>query len=139
MYILDTNVVSELRKVSAGKADINVTNWAKGTNANDLYLSVITIQELEYGVLLAERKDPGKGSVLRAWLNSQVIPAFTGRILSVDLQVARRHAHLNVPDPRPFRDGLIAATALVYGMTVVTRNVEDFNPTGVAVINPWYQ
>lgn len=137
MYLLDTNVVSELRKIRLGKADGHVVNWADSMDAADLYLSVITIQELEIGVLLAERRDPSRGAVFRAWLNGHVLPAFTGRILAVDTAVAQRSAQLHVPDPCPVRDGLIAATALVHGMTVVTRNVADFESTGVLTLNPW--
>ena len=137
MYLLDTSVVSELRKIRLGKADPHVADWADSVDAVDLYLSVITVQELEIGVLLAERRDPSQGAIFRAWLNSHVLPAFTGRILVVDTAVAQRSARLHVPDPRPVRDGLIAATALVHGMTVVTRNVADFAPTGVATLNPW--
>lgn len=137
MFILDTNVVSELRKVRLGKADEHVAGWADSVDASDLYLSVISIQELEIGVLLAERRDPVQGAVFRAWLNSHVLPAFAGRILPVDTAVAQRSARLHVPDPHPIRDGLIAATALVHGMTVVTRNVADFSPTGVRILNPW--
>jgi predicted nucleic acid-binding protein len=137
MYLLDTNVVSELRKIRLGKADRHVADWADSIDAADLYLSAITVQELEIGVLLAERRDPSQGAVFRAWLNDHVLPAFTGRILAVDTAVARRSARLHVPDPRPVRDGFIAATALVHGMTVVTRNVADFEPTGVPILNPW--
>ena len=137
MYLLDTHVVSELRKIRLGKADPHVADWADSVDAVDLYLSVITVQELEIGVLLAERRDPSQGAIFRAWLNSHVLPAFTGRILVVDIAVAQRSARLHVPDLRPVRDGLIAATALVHGMTVVTRNVADFAPTGVATLNPW--
>ncbi|MFH0727716.1 MAG: type II toxin-antitoxin system VapC family toxin [Pseudomonadota bacterium] len=137
MFILDTNVVSELRKVRSGKADGNVARWADGVSANDLYLSVITIQELEIGVLLSERRDPAQGTLLRAWMNNHVIPVFAGRVLPIDTAVAQRSAKLHVPDPRPIRDALIAATALVHGMAIVTRNVSDFEPTGVHIINPW--
>ena len=137
MFLLDTNVVSELRKVRAGKADANVAKWANAADAQALYLSTITIQELEIGVLLAERRDPAQGALLRAWLNTHVLPAFLGRILPVDTAVAQCSAKLHVPDPCPLRDGVIAATALVHGMTVVTRNVADFAPTGAAVLNPW--
>jgi hypothetical protein len=137
MYVLDTNVVSELRKIRLGKADSQVAAWADSIEVMDLFLSVITIQELEIGVLLAERRDPSQGAVFRLWLNGNVIPAFNGRILNVDTAVAQRSARLHVPDPRPVRDGLIAATALVHGMTVVTRNVADFEPTGVLTLNPW--
>jgi toxin FitB len=137
MYLLDTNTVSELRKIRLGKADSHVADWADSVDAADLYLSAITIQELEIGVLLAERRDQPQGSVFRAWLDGHVLPAFTGRILAVDTAVARRSARLHVPDPRPVRDALIAATALVHGMTIVTRNVADFEPTGVPILNPW--
>jgi hypothetical protein len=137
MFVLDTNVVSELRKVRSGEADSRVAAWADSVDAADLYLSVIAVQELEIGVLLAERRDPAQGAVLRAWLNDHVLPAFAGRILVVDAAVAQRCARLHVPDPRPLRDGLIAATALVHGMTVVTRNVADFAPTGVTTLDPW--
>lgn len=137
MFLLDTNVLSELRKVRLGKADANVAQWADSVNASELYLSVITIQELEIGVLLAEHRDPAQGAVLRTWLQQHVLPAFDGRVLPVDTAVAPRSARLHVPNPRPVRDGLIAATALVHGMTVVTRNVADFEPTGVALLNPW--
>ncbi len=137
MFLLDTNVVSELRKVRLGNADKHVARWADSVDAADLFLSAITIQELEIGMLLAERRDPAQGAVFRAWLNSHVLPAFSGRVLAVDTAVAQRSARLHVPNPRPVRDGLIAGTALVHGMTVVTRNVADFEPTGVPVLNPW--
>lgn len=137
MYLLDTNVVSELRKIRTGRADARVAAWADSVNAADLYISVISLQELEIGVQLAQRRDPATGGVLRAWLDGQVVPAFAGRVMAVDAAVARRSAALHVPDPRPVRDGLIAATALVHGMTVVTRNTSDFEPTGVALLNPW--
>jgi len=114
-----------------------VARWAKTVSAGSLFLSVIVVQELEIGTLLAERRDPSQGAILRAWLNGYVLPAFSGRILPVDMLVALRSAALNVPDPRPVRDGLIAATALVHGLVVVTRNVTDFKPTGVSFFNPW--
>jgi toxin FitB len=137
MYLLDTNVVLELPKSRHGKADAHVAAWADAADAGDLYLSVISIQELEIGVLAAERRDPQQGAVLRLWLSTQVLPVFSGRILAVDTAVAQRSARLHVPNPRPVRDGLIAATALVHSMTVVTRNVADFEPTGVKILNPW--
>jgi toxin FitB len=136
-YLLDTNVISELRKVRLGKADRNVASWADSVDTADLYISVITVQELEIGVLLAERRDSAQGGVLRMWLNEHVIPAFDGRILDIDKATAQRSAQLHVPNPQPIRDAFIAATALVQGMVVVTRNVKDFKNTGVNIINPW--
>lgn len=137
MFVLDTHVVSELRKAGAGKADLNVAAWATSVPATGLFLSVITVLELEVGALLVERRDPAQGAILRAWLDRHVMPAFSGRVLSIDTAVARRCASLHVPNPRADRDALIAATALEHGMTVVTRNVSDFAPTGVSTLNPW--
>lgn len=137
MYLLDTNVISELRKARSGKADQNVVRWADSVDAAELFVSVITIQELEIGILLAERRDAPKGAILRAWMDQHVLPAFAERILPVDAAVAMRSAALHIPEPRPVRDALIAATALVHGMLMVTRNVSDFEPTGVPVVNPW--
>ncbi|MGE0330565.1 MAG: type II toxin-antitoxin system VapC family toxin [Ramlibacter sp.] len=137
MYLLDTNVVSELRKVRLGKANVHVATWADSVDAADLYLSAISVHELELGVLLVERRDAAQGALLRTWMNQHVLPAFLGRILPVDVTVAQRSAQLSVPDPRPVHDGLIAATALVHGLTVVTRNVADFAGIGATVLNPW--
>ncbi len=137
MYLLDTNVVSEIRKIRLGKADPHVAAWADSVATADLFLSAVSLQELEIGVLLCERRDPPQGALLRAWLQQQVLPAFAGRILPVDTAVALRSAALHVPDPKSVRDGLIAATALVHGMTVVTRNIADFQATAVRLLNPW--
>lgn len=137
MFLLDTNVLSELRKSGVGKADANVLHWIEGRESAEDYVSAITILELEKGVLTMERRDLHQGAIFRRWLDGSVLPSFSGRILPVDLDVALRAAALHVPDPKPDRDALIAATALVHGMTVVTRNIADFAPTGVALINPW--
>ena len=137
MYLLDTNVVSELRKAKTGKADVNVVAWANSVPPASLFLSAISVLELETGILLIERRDPGQGKMLRDWFENQVLPAFEGRILVVDAAVARQCASLHVPDPRSDRDALIAAAALVHRMTVATRNVGDFKPTGVDILNPW--
>jgi toxin FitB len=135
MYLLDTNVVSELRR--AKKAHQSVRMWAAALPAASFYLSVISILELEIGVLLIERRDRKQGGILRAWMDGHVLPTFAGRILAIDTAVAQRCAALHVPNPRSDRDALIAATALIHGMTVVTRNVSHFQPMGVAVVNPW--
>ena len=135
MYLIDTNVVSELRR--AKKSDPRVRAWAQTLPAANLYLSVISVLELEMGVLLIERRDRKQGRILRAWMDGHVLPTFAGRVLAIDTTVALRCAALHVPDPRSDRDALIAATALVHGMTVVTRNLIHFQPMGVAVVNPW--
>jgi toxin FitB len=137
MFLLDTNVVSELRKARTGKAEPSVVAWAAKQSTATLYLSAISVLELDIGIRLVERRDPAQGSALRGWLDQHVLPAFAGRVLPVDIAVAQRCATLHVPDPRAERDALIAATALVHGMTVVTRNVADFAPLGVAMLNPW--
>jgi predicted nucleic acid-binding protein len=137
MYLLDTNVISELRKAKSGKADKNVEAWANSVSVSHLFVSVITILEIETGVLLIERKDAVQGAVLRSWLNAHVLPAFSDRILVVDTAVAQCCAKLHVPDPQSDRDAIIAATAIVHGMTVVTRNVDDFKSSGVEILNPW--
>ncbi|MBS0508109.1 MAG: type II toxin-antitoxin system VapC family toxin [Proteobacteria bacterium] len=137
MCVLDTNVVSELRKVRLGEADPNVAAWSGRVDAADLFVSAITIMELELGVLSMERRDADQGALLRAWLEQQVLPEFSARTLPVDTAVAQRCARLHIPDKRGERDALIAATALVHGMAVVTRNVAGFEPTGVSILNPW--
>jgi len=137
MLLLDTNVVSEMRKIRSGNADRNVASWAKSLGAAESFVSAITIHELEIGVRRMERRDTLQGALLRAWLTEYVLPAFAGRILVVDTATALRGAALQVPDPKPELDVLIAATALVHGLTLVTRNVADFQGTGVALINPW--
>jgi predicted nucleic acid-binding protein len=135
MYLLDTNVVSELRK--AGRADAAVRAWAESNSAGSFWLSTITVLELELGVLRIERRDAAQGAQLRRWLEDGVLARFKERMLDVDVAVAREGARLHVPDPRPERDALIAATALIRGLTVVTRNVGDFEPMGATVLNPW--
>lgn len=139
LYVLDTNVVSELRKAGDGRADKGVTDWLAREDATRYFLSVVTLMELEIGVGRVERRDPAQGARLREWIDGRVLPAFSGRVLPIDLPVALRCARLHVPDPRAERDALIAATALVHGMTVVTRNVEDFRETGVPLLNPWQE
>jgi predicted nucleic acid-binding protein len=137
MFVLDTNVVSELRKAATGKADPRVVAWAASIRPSALFLSVVTLMEIEQGVLLLERRDARQGAAIRRWFEAQVLPAFDGRVLAIDDRIALRCASLHVPDPRKERDALIAATALAHGMTVVTRDTADFEPTGVPLLNPW--
>ena len=135
MYLLDTNVISALRRPD--KANPLLIEWAAGVPVSRFYLSVISVLEIEHGVLLKLRKDKKQGTLLRTWVDNEVLPRFEGRILSIDVDIALQCAKLHVPDPQPERDALIAATALVHKLTVVTRNENDFVPTGVQVINPW--
>jgi len=137
MFLLDTNVVSELRKVGDGRADDRVTAWISGRDAASFCISVLTLMELEIGILRIERRDAEQGARLRSWMDRHVMPEFEERTLPIDTAVALKCARLHVPDPRTERDALIAATAIVHGMTVVTGNSSDFEGTGVALINPW--
>ncbi len=135
MFVLDTNVISELRRPN--RAHPNVLAWANATPVTSTFISAITILEIELGTLLMERKDTAHAKVLRDWINTRVLQHFDGRILAVDAVVAQCCARLHVPVPRAERDTLIAATAIVHAMTVVTRNVSDFDGCGVKVLNPW--
>lgn len=137
MLLLDTNVVSELRKVSNGRCNANVLAWSARQTEETRFLSAMTVFEIEHGILRLERRDIVQAAALRLWLDESILPAFDGRILPFDTAVARRCAALHIPDPRPDRDAIIAATALVHGLTLATRNVRDFDGTGVRVVNPW--
>ncbi len=135
MFLLDTNVLSELRRPD--KTHLNVAKWASNKPVSCFFLSSISVLELELGALLLERKDIAQAAIIRTWINEQVLPQFEGRILAIDTAVALRCARLHVPNPHSERDALIAATALVHSMTVVTRNIADFETTGVRIFNPW--
>jgi predicted nucleic acid-binding protein len=137
MYLLDTNVVSELRKASNGQMNAGVRRWAQEIYPEFMFISVVSILELEIGILQKERRDQQQGAILRKWLNEKVLPAFAQRVLPIDLSVAQRCASLHVPDPKSERDALIAATAIEHRMTIVTRNVSDFIQSGVKVFDPW--
>ncbi len=137
MFLLDINVIFELRKVGDGKANAHVVAWLSSVDAAAFYLSTVTIMELELGILRIERRDPTQGAMLRSWLDGYILSEFSERTFSVDTRVALRCARLHVPDPRSDRDALIAATALVHGMTVVIQNMADFEPIGVPLLNPW--
>lgn len=137
MFLLDTNVISEYRKIKSGRADPNVAAWAIQVRSHVLLLSVISILELKMGVLTLARKDQQQSKILQKWLEEAVLPAFKGRIIPVDVRVAKICARLQVPDPKSERDALIAATALAAEMTLVTRNTSDFEKTGATLLNPW--
>ena len=134
MFLLDTHVISELRKA---RADSNVQARARSVPPASLLLSAASLLELETGILRLERRDAIQGLLLRTWLDKQVIPAFAGRVLPIDTAVALRCARLHVPDRSNYSDALIAATALVHRLTVVTRNIDDFQATGAALLDPW--
>ena len=137
MYLLDTNVVSEIRKIQQGKADTHLSAWVRQIPANQMYISAITLLELETGIMRIERKDAAQGTTLRTWLEQQVKPTFRGRILPFDEYTSPICATMHTPDPKPITDSLIAATAKQHGLTVVTRNVKDFTETGVRIFNPF--
>lgn len=137
MYLLDTNALSELRKRRSGKISAAVEAWAGSVDQADMFLSVITIMEIELGIALLERRDTRQAGVLRLWLHDKVMPAFAGRILPVDTTIALRCARLHVPDTKSERGAWIAATGLVHDLTIVTRNVVDFAGTDVTLLDPW--
>lgn len=137
MLLLDTNVVSELRKVASGKADPNVVVWNETVDPAETFISSVVLHELEIGVRLVEHSDAVAGKVLRNWLENTVLTTFSGRILPLDEAAAVQAAQWHVPNPKPINDAYIAATAFTRRMTLVTRNVKDFESMGVATVNPW--
>ena len=134
MILLDTNVVSELRK--GDRADTNVRAWLSSTDSEALFLSVLVVGELRRGIELVRRRDSASATALDRWLTT-VVRDYDDRILEVTADVAEAWAHMNVPDPLPVIDSLLAATAHVHGLTVATRNTKDIARTGVPVINPF--
>lgn len=137
MFLIDTNVISESRKIGSGRAAPEVVAWLKATDPGTTFLSAMSLFELELGVVRVERRDPAQGERLRRWLDQIVKPGFAGRVLAMDGAVATACAALHVPDPVSERDGWIAATALVHGLTIATRNVADFTATGALIVDPW--
>lgn len=137
MYLLDTNVISELRKAGSGRADSNVVTWAKAQSTTSLFISAMTILEIEMGILQIARKDAKQADIYRTWLHSHVLTAFEDRILPFDTSIALKCAKLHVPDPKSERDAMIAATSIVHGLTLVTRNEKNFKHISIELINPW--
>ena len=135
MYLLDTPVITELRKAKSARCDDNVMRWAAGVARQNMYMSAIGLLELENSVVKIERKDRSQGAPLRTWLDEQVMKAFEGRILAIDAAVVKRRAAL--PEYTSDRDALLAATAQVHGLTLVTRNVTVFKTTKIKLFNPW--
>jgi hypothetical protein len=132
-YLLDTNVLGEIRKK---RPDPAVSAWYAGVDDDELFLSVLVVGEVQQGVTRLRRKDPRQAAVFEVWLK-KLQREFADRVLPVSQEVALEWGRLSAGDPLPVVDGLLAATALVHGLTVVTRNVDDFEPTGVPVLNPF--
>jgi len=137
MFLIDTNVISESRRIRSGRVHPEVRAWLAAVDHSTTFVSAMSLFELELGVLRVERRDATQGGILRRWLDRTVKQSFAGRVLPMDSTVAAASAMLHVPNPVSERDGWIAATALVHGLTVVTRNVRDFHATGVHLLNPW--
>jgi predicted nucleic acid-binding protein len=135
MYLLDTNIISAFRRPD--RLPQAVRTWADAADAGEFFLSAITVLEIEQGILAKSRTDTAQGAILRTWFDEDVLPGFEDRILLFDARVARKCASLHVSDPRPERDAMIAATAIVHGLTVVTRNIADFERLEVELLNPW--
>lgn len=139
MFVLDTNVVSEMRKIASGKADANVSLWAARQTVNALFITVVSVQELDTGIMSIERKDERQGVIMRRWMEDIVMPGFSGRILDYDVKAARLCAGLHIPDKRPSADAMIAAITMANRMALVTRNIKDFTDIDLPVINPWQE
>ena len=136
-YLFDADVVSAARRPE--RLPLQVATWLASVPQSQVFLSVVSLLEIEVGVRRLERSDPAQGAVLRRWKTDVVAKAFRGRMLPIDEAVADACAALHVPDPRRQLDALIAATAIVHGLTVITRNFADFAPMGVSTLDPWRQ
>lgn len=137
MYLLDTNAVSEIRKISKGNANIGFTNWFHSVKMENLYVNTVVLMELEKWHLLKSRKDKPQAEILRNWVLNTVYPMFDGRIFQVNIEIAKICATLFVPNPKPENDAWIGATAITYDLTLVTRNVDDFEGMPVKILNPF--
>ena len=137
MYLLDTNIVSESRKLGTSRVDPFAARWLDRIDVEQTYLSAMTVFELERGVRQMERRDAAQGAMLRRWLSEQVMTTYESRILPMSGAVALVCAGLHIPDPKSERDAWIAATAIDAGLTLATRNVGDFAGLSVDLINPF--
>lgn len=137
MFLLDTNVVSDLRKVKSGNVDPDFREWASNLQIHQAYISVMTIFEIEMGIAKKERKDAVQGAILRDWFENKVRPTFKDRVLPITSEISTCAANLHVPDPKSDRDAFIAATGLEHGLIVVTRNIDDFINMQVGLFNPY--
>ena len=133
-FLVDTNVVSEIRK--GPRCHESVARWVENTAQSDLFISVITIGEIRRGVERIRRRDSRSADILEAWL-FELVAEYEDRIVPIDLEIATEWGRLNVPDPLPVVDGLLAATARVRNLVVATRNVRDIARAGVDTVNPW--
>lgn len=137
MYLLDTNIISEIRKLAKNKCDKNVADWVRSTSKDLMFTNAVVMMELERGVMSIERKDTTQGKLLRHWFEMDVKPAFHGKILKIDEQTAQICAKLHIPDHSPENDAWIAASAIQHNLVLVTRNTADFARTGVKLFNPF--
>lgn len=137
MYLLDTNIISEMRKVKQGKADNVFTEWLAQVDVDKFYISVVSVMELERGVLRIENKDAKQGEILRNWLDKLLVQMFSGRVLDINHQTAIICANLHVPNKSPENDSWIAATAIQHNLTLITRNTKDFKHANVKLFNPF--
>lgn len=136
-YLLDTNVISELRKAGTPKANPEVIAWANTVDADEMFISALTLMEIEKGILKFARKDPVQAHHLQRWYQERVLIEFAWRTFDIDSSICRLCAQLHIPDERPATDALIAATAMHHDLILVTRNVKDFAGMGVMLLNPW--
>lgn len=132
-YLIDTNVLSELRRP---KRSPSVVAWFSSVSPDDLYLSVLTLGELRQGIESMRRKDPAAANALERWFNG-ICADFSEKLLPVDVAIAERWGRLSHQQPIPSIDGLLAATAAVHDLTIVTRNIADFERSGVPFMNPF--
>lgn len=137
MYLFDTNIVSELRKMANGKIDPNVRAWLAQISPSETWISVVTVSEIQTGILNLARKDPSQSLILKQWFEHQVLPHYATRILPIDTKIALLAAELHIPNKRDINDAYIAATAQIHDLTLVTRNVKDFQNIDLKLFNPF--